>query len=127
MRGSLVDRHLVVELDDLGLGTGLSWQRVVGPPHLHLTRSRLRHLQDGQPAGVGVSEEGDEAVQQAELPVDGMSPAPGVDHHQAGLELVVEGPGDLVLSHRHHQDVLLGLPPAVRGHNLEVVDADVVL
>ena len=127
MRRSLVDSHLVVEVDDLVLGTGLSRQRVVGPPDLDVARGRLRHLEDCQLAGVLVTEESHEAVQEAELPVDRMTPAAGVHHHQGGVELVVECPGDLILPHRHHQGVLLGLASAVRSNHLEVVDADIIL
>ena len=37
-RGSLIERHLVVEADDVVLGAGLSRQRVVGPTHLDKAR-----------------------------------------------------------------------------------------
>ena len=95
MRGSLIDGHLVVEADDVLLGTGLPRQRVVGPAHLDVARRGLRHLEDSHAAGIRVTEEAGEAVQESELPVHGVSPLAPVHHNQGRVELVVESPRHL--------------------------------
>ncbi len=95
LRGSLIDGHLVVETDCVLLGTGLPRQRVVGPAHLDVARRGLRHLEDSHMAGIWVTEEAGEAVQERDLPVHGVSPLAPVHHNQGCVELVVEYPRHL--------------------------------
>ena len=92
-----------------------------------LAGAGLGQLDDGDVTQVGVAAEADEALERAELPVHGVLPAVVLHHGEAHRELVVEGAGEVVLPHSHHQRVQGAHPAAVGGHHPQVVGVDILL
>ena len=68
----------------------MPWQRVIGPPESEKTATSSLasscQLEDGDLARVRVAEEGDDDVEQAELPVHMVAELGRVVEHDCGLE-----------------------------------------
>ena len=68
----------------------MPWQRVIGPPESEKTATSSLasscQLEDGDLARVRVAEEGDDDVEQAQLPVHGVPELGRVVEHDGGLE-----------------------------------------
>ena len=72
----------------------MPWQRVIGPPESEKTATSSLasscQLEDGDLARVRVAEEGDDDVEQAQLPVHGVPELGRVVEHDGGLEMEQE-------------------------------------
>ena len=68
----------------------MPWQRVISPPESEKTATSSLtsscQLEDGDLARVRVAEEGDDDVEQAQLPVHGVPELGRVVEHDGGLE-----------------------------------------
>ena len=68
----------------------MPWQRVIGPPESEKSATSSLasscQLEDGDLARVRVAEEGDDDVEQAQLPVHGVPELGRVVEHDGGLE-----------------------------------------